>query len=84
MLKESFAKALKQKASKEVSVDKPEELEKMSKSDLLASVAIDRAISKGSTSMALDIAKITGEFDDKAVVNVSLGQALSKFKSDDK
>lgn len=84
MLKESFAKALKQKASKEVSVDKPEELEKMSKSDLLASVAIDRAISKGSTSMALDIAKITGEFDDKAVVNVSLGKALSKFKSDDK
>ena len=84
MLKESFAKALKQKASKEVSVDKPEELEKMSKSDLLASVAVDRAISKGSTSMALDIAKITGEFDDKAVVNVSLGQALSKFKSDDK
>jgi len=84
MLKESFAKALKQKASKEVSVDKPEELEKMSKSDLLASVAVDRAISKGSTSMALDIAKITGEFDDKAVVNVSLGKALSKFKSDDK
>lgn len=84
MLKESFAKALKQKASKEVSVDKPEELEKMSKSDLLASVAVDRAISKGSTSMALDIAKITGEFDDKAVVNVSLGKALSQFKSDDK
>lgn len=84
MLKESFAKALKQKASKEVSVDKPEELEKMSKSDLLASVAVDRAISKGSTSMALDIAKITGEFDDKAVVNVSLGKALSNFRSDDK